>query len=77
MSPNSFEPTRRESEPCWGSVMAQQPTYFASVSLQKGATTSCIRSSLPLLEAKVKGKGLTPKAMAKSALPQPISSVRI
>ena len=49
--------------------------YLASRSLTKGITTSRIMSGLPLMAAKLKGKEVTPMEMAKSALPQAISSV--
>ncbi len=74
---NSFVPTISVSEPCSGSVIAQQPTYFASLSSTKGFTSASMISSSMLLAAVEKGNEVTPMAMAKSALAQPISSRRM
>jgi len=73
-APNWSVPMRRESEPWCGSVIAQQPMYLPSRSWLNGTTTSFIRSGLPLIAANEKGKDVTPMEIAKSALPQPISS---
>src|SRR3972149_711760 len=73
-SRNWSVPMSRESEACWGSVIAQQPMYLPSRSLLNGMTNSLIRSGLPLIAANENGNDVTPMEMAKSALPQPISS---
>ena len=59
-----------------GSVIAQQPMYLPSRSSAKGFTISSSSRGFSAIcpAANWNGNDVTPSAMAKSALPHPISS---
>src|SRR3972149_601380 len=72
---NSSGPTKPASEPWWGSVMAQQPTYFASRSLRKGSTISPLSVWLPGRAAEGLAKGKGKDVPEEGAFPDHVSGV--